>query len=339
MFLSGSLPSAPEAGTQLKVIPTRYLVDDNLYEVSVPGASVEVQDWSDLSEGVTVEVRVTGHNKGGLECEVNHIRGFMPISQVSLYRVDDLEPFVGQTLQCLVTEANPDRRNLVLSHRAILEREKQASREKLLQELQVGQVCEGIVRRLQNFGAFVDLGGIDGLIHVSQLSWDRVGHPSDVLEEGQKVQVRIEKIDPATGKIGLSYRDLLEDPWQDAQTKYAAGSVVNGTVTKIMEFGAFVKLAPGVEGLVHISEIAHHRVHKVGAFLKEGQPVQVKILSVDPQNQRLSLSIKAAQAVPVEETAEEEEPELTTKVVPDRKEPLQGGLGRKTGGDQFGLNW
>ncbi len=234
----------PEPGTQLEVIPTRYLVDDNLYEVTVPGASVEVQDWSDLAEGVTVEVRVTGHNKGGLECEVNHIRGFMPISQVSLFRVDDLEPFVGQTLQCLVTEANPDRRNLVLSHRAILERQKQEDRERLIQELEVGQVREGIVRRLQNFGAFVDLGGIDGLIHVSQLSWDRMAHPSEVLEEGQNVRVRIEKIDPATGRIGLSYRDLLEDPWQDAATKYAVGSVLEGTVTKIMEFGAFVKIVP-----------------------------------------------------------------------------------------------
>jgi small subunit ribosomal protein S1 len=329
----------PEPGTQLDVVPVRYLPEDGLYEVVVPGASIDVQDWSDLSEGVTVAARITGHNKGGLECEVNQIRGFIPVSQVSMFRIDDLEPYVGQVLQCVVTEANPQRRNLVLSHRAVLERQQQENRERLLQELQVGQVREGIVRRLQPFGAFVDLGGIDGLIHVSQLSWDRIGHPSEVLEEGQKVRVRIEKIDPASGRIGLSYRDLLEDPWQDAASKYAPGTVVNGTVAKIMDFGAFVRLAPGVEGLVHISEIAHHRVHKVGAFLKQGQPVQVKVLAVDPENQRLSLSIKAALAVPAEPAVDEAEPELTAQVVPDRQEPLQGGLNRKSGGEQFGLNW
>jgi small subunit ribosomal protein S1 len=329
----------PAPGAVLEVIPTRYLSDDDLYEVIVPGASMDVQDWSDLAEGIVVEARITGHNKGGLECEVNHIRGFIPASQVSLYRADDLESFVGQNLQCLVTEANPDRRNLVLSHRAILEREKEEARQKLVEELQVGQIREGIVRRLQNFGAFVDLGGIDGLIHVSQLSWDRVNHPSEVLEEGQKVRVRIEKIDPLTGKIGLSYRDLLEDPWESAESRFAVGNVVPATISKIMEFGAFAKLAPGVEGLIHISEIAHHRVHKVGAFLKEGDAVQVKVLSMDRENQRISLSIKAAQAAPAEAAAEEAEPELSPRVVPQRNAPLQGGLGRKSGGEQFGLKW
>jgi predicted RNA-binding protein with RPS1 domain len=329
----------PEPGTILEVIPTRYLTDDHLYEVIVPGASMEVQDWADLAEGIVVEARITGHNKGGLECEVNRIRGFIPASQVSLYRVDDLESYVGQSLQCLVTEANEDRRNLVLSHRAVLEREKEESRQKLLEELQVGQIREGIVRRLQHFGAFVDLGGIDGLIHVSQLSWDRVGHPSEVLEEGQKVRVRIEKIDPVTGKVGLSYRDLLEDPWENAESTFPVGSVINATISKIMEFGAFVKLAPGIEGLVHISEIAHQRVHRVGAVLKEGDSVQVKVLSIDRENQRVSLSIKAAQATPAEQAEESSEPDLTSSRVPPSSSPLQGGLGRKSGGEQFGLKW
>jgi small subunit ribosomal protein S1 len=331
----------PEPGTLFEVVPTRYLSDDNLYEVVVPGSSVDVQDWSDLSEGVLVEAKVTGHNKGGLECEVNRIPGFIPISQVAMYRVEDLEPYLNQTLQCVVTECNPQRRNLVLSHRAMLERERQNARKKLLEELEVGQVREGTISKLMDFGAFVDLGGLDGLIHISQLSWDRVKHPSEVLEEGQRVKVRVEKIDPDTGKVGLSYRDLLEDPWQDAETEFAVGTVVPGAVSKIMEFGAFVKLAPGVEGLVHVSEIAHHRVFKVGSLLKEGDSVNVKILSFDRDAQRISLSIKAAQAPPASAKAaeEESEPELTPTVVKKRNEPLKGGLNRGTGGDQFGLKW
>lgn len=335
---------APEVGALIEVVPVRYLADDNLYEVVVPGSAVDVQDWSDLTEGVTVDAKITGHNKGGLECEVNRIPGFVPISQVSLYRIEDLEPYVGQTLQCVVTECNPARRNLVLSHRSVLEREKEQSREKLLSELEVGQIREGVVRSLQPFGAFVDLGGVDGLIHVSALSWDRVAHPSEVLETGQRVKVRIDKIDENAKRIGLSYRDVLENPWDSADSKFAVGSIVNGTVSKIMEFGAFVRLAAGVEGLVHISEIAHHRVHKVGAFLKPGQEVEVKILSLDPANQRMSLSIKAAQATAqsanaAAETEEEEDVEAPTPTVPARNEPLKGGLNRGSGGDQFGLKW
>ena len=154
-------------------------------------------DWSEVSEGMIVEARVTGHNKGGLECEVNRLRGFIPASQISLYRVEDLAQFVGQKFACVITEANPDKGNLVLSRRAVLEREKAEAKTKLLAELEVGQVREGIVRSLQEFGAFVDLGGVDGLIHISQLSWDRIRHASEVLELGQKVKVKIQKIDPA----------------------------------------------------------------------------------------------------------------------------------------------
>ena len=210
-----------------------------------------------------VEVRVTGHNAGGLECEVNGIRGFIPISQVSPYRVEDLEQFLNEKFACVVTEANPDRRNLVLSRRAVLEREQAEHREKLLASLAVGQEHEGIVRNIRDFGAFVDLGGVDGLVHISKLSWDRVRHPSDVLEEGQRIKVKIESIDEVTGKIGLSYRDTIPHPWTEATKKFAPQMVVQGTVSKVMDFGAFVRLEAGVEGLVHISELAHHRVSRV----------------------------------------------------------------------------
>ncbi|MEM7313212.1 MAG: S1 RNA-binding domain-containing protein, partial [Planctomycetota bacterium] len=260
----------PEIGSSMDVIVSKFNADQGIYEVRVPGASMSVQDWSDLEEGVTVEATVTGHNTGGLECEVNKIRGFIPVSQISLYRVEDLEQFLGQKFVCVVTEANPARGNLVLSRRATLEREKAESKEKLMKSLEVGQTHEGIVRSLRDFGAFVDIGGVDGLIHISKLSWDRVKHPSEVLEEGQKVKVKIEKIDSETGKIGLSYRDLVADPWQDAAKSFVPNSIVTGTVSKIMDFGAFVRLAAGVEGLVHISELAHHRVVRVANVVSEG---------------------------------------------------------------------
>ena len=333
----------PEIGSTLDVIVSKFNAEQGIYEVRVPGASMQVQDWSDLEEGVAVEATVTGHNTGGLECEVNRIRGFIPISQISLYRVEDLEQFLGEKFVCIVTEANPARGNLVLSRRATLEREKAEAKDKMMKSLEVGQTHEGIVRSLRDFGAFVDIGGVDGLIHISKLSWDRVKHPSEVLEEGQKVKVKVEKIDPETGKIGLSYRDLVADPWQDASKNFVPNSIVTGTVSKIMDFGAFVRLAAGVEGLVHISELAHHRVVRVANVVSEGDEVSVKVLSIDPESQRMSLSIKQAQAAPEKATAKKstddaDEPprEKATKT---HQGQLKGGTNKKTGGEQFGLNW
>ena len=288
----------PAVGTVVEVVVQRFNADEGLYELAPPNTAMRVEDWGDLSDGMLVEVRVTGHNAGGLECEVNHIRGFIPISQVALYRVEDLAQFVGQSLTCLVTEANPERRNLVLSRRAVLEREKQEAREQLMRSLQPGQIREGVVRKLMDFGAFVDLGGVDGLLHVSQLAWGRVNHPSEVLSEGQTIKVRIEKIDPDTGKISLGYRDLFESPWAQVATKYPPQMQVKGKVTKLMEFGAFVALEPGVEGLVHISELSHKRVWRASDVVKEGDEVDVLVLSVDAEAQRISLSMKALAAPP-----------------------------------------
>ncbi len=283
----------PVIGGIVDVIVQRFNAEDGLYELMLPGTAVHVEDWSDLSEGATVEAHVTGQNSGGLECEVNHIRGFIPISQVSMYRVEDLSEFVGQRFLCLVTEANPDRRNLVLSRRAILEREKAEAKQKLLESLKPGQIHEGVVRKLMGFGAFVDIGGVDGLLHVSQLAWGRVNHPSEVIAEGQKIKVRIEKINPETGKISFAYRDLLENPWSTAGQKFPPNSINKGRVVKIMDFGAFVELEPGLEGLIHISQLSYKRVVRCTDVVKEGQEVEVMVLSVDEKAQRISLSIKA----------------------------------------------
>ena len=331
----------PEPGTIVEVVVTGFSKTEQMYELVVPGSSVDVVDWSDVQEGVVVEAKITGHNKGGLECEINHIRGFIPASQVSLFRIEDFSTFVDQTLQCVVTEANPERRNLVLSHRAVLEREREAAREQLLAELEIGQIREGTVTRLQKFGAFVDLGGIDGLIHISQLSWDNIRHPSEVVAEGQQVKVRIEKLDPETGKIGLSYRDLMHHPWEGVDAKYPVGDVVTGTVSKIMDFGAFIKLESGVEGLVHISELSHKRVNRVSHVVEEGQRVEVKILTVDPEAQRISLSMKQAAADPdVDSDASSDSDEPAEKYVPKvPAKSLKGGIGGDSGGEQFGLKW
>jgi predicted RNA-binding protein with RPS1 domain len=335
-------PVAPEVGTMVEVIVTRFDAEEGLYQIALPGAAVDVADWSDLAAGMVVEAKVTGHNKGGLECEVNHIRGFIPAGQISLFRVEDLSQFVGESMTCVVTEANPERRNLVLSRRAVLEREKAEAKTKLMSELAEGQVREGVVRSLQDYGAFIDMGGVDGLLHISQLSWQRVRHPSEVLQVGQPIKVKIRKIDAETGKISLAFRDLSENPWTTAPQKYFATSTHDGTVSKIMDFGAFVELEPGVEGLVHISEISHGRVFRVRDVLSEGQKVEVKVLSVDPEQQRISLSMKALQAKPEAKKAEAE-PELEEDAPPPpspkRRENLKGGLGKSTGGEQFGLKW
>lgn len=334
----------PEPGAAVEVIVRSLNGEDGFYELSIPGQAEDVADWSDLKEGMVVTARITGHNTGGLECEVNHIRGFIPVSQVSLYRVEGLEQFVGEQWPCLVTEANPDRRNLVLSRRALLEREREEARQRMFETLEPGQVYEGVVRKILDFGAFVELGdGVDGLLHISQLSWGRVEHPRDVVTEGQHIKVKIEKIDPETRKIGLTYRDLFESPWTDAEKKYHEHSTVQGKVTKLMEFGAFVELEPGVEGLVHISELSHKRVWRASDVVREGQEVEVLVLSVDSEAERISLSMKQlTQPEPVKKDDNEAQAAPEPDKPPKRQypnQPLKGGLGRTAGGASFGLKW
>ncbi len=330
----------PVVGTFLDVVLKRYNAEDGLYEVAVPGASIEVGNWSDLTEGAVVEGRVSAVNTGGLECMVNLIRGFMPASQVAMYRVTDFSEYLGQKLQCVVMEVNERKRNLVLSHRAFLEREREESRRKLLEEISAGDIREGVVSNVKDFGCFVDLGGVDGMIHISQLSWERVKHPSDVVHVGQKVRVKVEKVNAQTGKISLSYRDLLDHPWDGIENKVPIGTVMKGPVTRIAKFGAFVRIAPGVEGLIHISEMAHQRIRAVGDVVKEGEDVEVKILSIDKEAQRIALSLKATlpepEAAKEEEEADEPPRELT---VAKRKGALKGGFDRPTGGEGVGLNW
>jgi len=340
------LDDVPNVGDVLALSVGSRNDEDGLYDVAPANRAVAVEDWSQLEAGMIVEARVTAANKGGLECEVAGLRGFMPASLVSPWRVENLEEMAGQTLESLVTEIVPAARRLVLSRRAVIERQAADARAKMLETLEVGAALDGIVRSVRDFGAFIDIGnGVEGLAHVSQLSWDRVANPADVLQPGQKVRVVVKKIDRQTGKIALSARDLVESPWKRAAEKYPVGATVKGTVSRIAQFGAFVKLEPGVEGLVHVSELAHRHVRSVGDVAKEGEQVECRVLACDPDEQRISLSIKAVAAPPA---ALQPEPDDASAETPDeppapvakkRSGPLKGGLTGESQGARFGLKW
>ena len=333
----------PVVGQSVEVMIRGFNRDDGLFVATLPGQAVDVSDWTDIDEGTVVEATITSSNTGGVECSVGNMKGFIPISQLSEHRVEDASEFVGQKMMCVVTECNERRGNLVLSHRAILEREREGKKKEQLEKFEPGDELEGTVRSVKDFGAFVDLGGLDGLIHVSKLSWERIKHPSEVLTEGQQVRVVIETIDKQTGKISLSYRDLLENPWDIAEATFGVGSMHRGAVTRIANFGAFVRLTAGVEGLVHISELAHHRVSKVDSVVQAGQEVEVKVLSFDRDAQKIGLSMKAtlAKSEPSgkAEAEPEEEPIREPAVKATHDGPLKGGNNRDTGGERFGLRW
>jgi small subunit ribosomal protein S1 len=317
----------PTVGAEVDVQIEGYDSPNGLVILSRKGAAQQV-DWSSVAVGMIVEARVTATNKGGLSVEVNGIRGFMPISQIDLYRVENAEQFVNQRLRCLVVEVKPDERNLVVSRRALLEQEREEMREKVWQELAEGQIREGIVRSVRDFGAFVDLGGADGLLHVSEMSWTRVQNPADVVQPGQTVKVIVLRVDREKRKVSLGLKQLQQSPWDTVEANYPTGSTVKGKVTKLMEFGAFVELEPGLEGLVHISELATHRVRRANEVVQPGQEVQVKVLNIDRNQRRISLSLKAATAE-TEEPTEEAEEEATPKPARPRTTPLRGGIGNE----------
>ncbi len=322
----------PKPGDEVEVTIEGY-DPDGLLLLSRGGQAVEA-DWSTVAIGMIVEARVTGATKGGLSVEVNGIRGFMPISQIENFRVEDINPYVGQKLKCLVAEVDREDRNLVLSRRGLLEQERAVAKVKLWAELAESQVREGIVRSVKPFGAFVDLGGVDGLLPVGEMSWQKVANPEDVVKPGQRVRVVVLRIDHEQQKLTLGLRQLTDSPWDAATTSYPPGAIVAGKVTRLAEYGAFVEVEPGIEGLVHISEVSNARIRRPQDVLKEGQAVSVKVLHLDVQARRMSLSIKAALAKPAPEPAAApaaahavEEPETPAKPRKPRTTPLKGGTG------------
>jgi small subunit ribosomal protein S1 len=241
--------------------------------------------------GEPVEGNVIEVVKGGLILDLG-VRGFLPASLVDIRRVHNLDEFMGQTLECKVIELNRSRNNVVLSRRAVLEEERKEVREQILGRLEPGQVVEGKISNIVDFGAFVDLDGIDGLIHISELSWSHVNHPSEVVSIGDDVRIKVLDIDRDRQRISLGLKQTQEDPWQRVISTHRGGDVLEGTVTKVVAFGAFVEILPGVEGLVHISELADHHVENPNEVVEPGSKLNVKILEIDEERRRLSLSIK-----------------------------------------------
>ena len=274
----------------------------------------EIQAKFDNKE--IIEAPVVDAVKGGLVVDAG-VRAFVPASMVSDHYVDNLAQFKGQTLAFEIVEIEPSENRLILSRKNLVAAEKAAKRAAVFEAIQEGSVVTGKVARLTNFGAFIDLGGVDGLVHISQISHEHVAKASDKLKVGEEVQAKVISVDPEKGRVSLSIKDTLAGPWDNIEERAAVGSVLDGLVKRLTTFGAFVELFPGVEGLVHISQIAHQHIATPHEVLKEGQEVQVKVLEVHPEQQRISLSIKALQEAPKPEKEEVEEVVEETYELPE----------------------
>ncbi len=327
------LRKQPMQGEPIEVVVTRIDEKEGLIHCNLPrGAAKPAGNWEEVTTGQTVECIVSQTNKGGLEVTIGSLRGFMPASQVELGFAPDLQTYVGQKLRARVTEVNPKRRKLVVSRRSLMEEERQQSEQEMLQKLAPGQHYTGRVKTIKDYGAFVDIGGIDGLVHVGQISWNRINHPSEMLKEGQEVEVQVLSVDPEKKKVGLGMRQLTQNPWANIEQRFASGISVRGKVTRIEAFGAFVELEDGVEGLVHISELDHKRINRVTEVLSVGQETEVKVLEVDPKKKRISLSVKALIEAPQAAAPADDAPPLPRR----SRESLKGGIGEPTGGHLFG---
>jgi small subunit ribosomal protein S1 len=261
--------------------------------------------WDQLVEKfenqVTFEAEIKDVVKGGLVVDLG-VRGFVPASLVESHFVEDFSDYKGKTLTFKIIELDKEKNRIILSHKAVQEEEKLKQKQQLLSSLQAGQVLEGTVQRITDFGAFVDIGGMDGLVHISQLSHQHVEKTSDVVEEGQKVQVKVLSVDGENERISLSIKETLPGPWANIAEKTPKGSILDGTVKRIVSYGAFVEVLPGVEGLVHISQISHKHIGTPNEVLSEGDHIKVKVLDVNETEQRLSLSIKELEEKVVEES-------------------------------------
>ena len=252
------------------------------------GTIEEIKEKDGIVKGPVIEVV-----KGGLILDIG-LRGFLPASLVDLRRVRDLQPYVGKEIECKIIELDKNRNNVVLSRRAYLEETQREQRDEFLANLKPGEIRDGVVSSVVNFGAFVDLGGMDGLVHVSELSWKHVDHPSSVVQVGDEVTVQVLDVDLSRERISLSLKATQQDPWQEFATSHEVGELVYGRVTKLVPFGAFVQVGEGIEGLVHISEMAAHHVDLPEQVVTPGEELWVKIIDIDLQRRRISLSIKQA---------------------------------------------
>lgn len=283
---------AVKEGDELELVITK--VEEENYVLSK--RQVDAEDaWADLERkfenNETIETEVKDVVKGGLVVDLG-VRGFIPASLVEDYFVESFEDYKGRTMTFKIVEMDQEKNRLILSHRAIIEEEKEEKKEETLANLEAGQVIDGTVQRIASFGAFVDVGGVDGLVHISELAHEHVEKVEDVVTEGDKVKVKVLSVDPAEERISLSIKETLAGPWENIEEKVAAGDVLEGKVKRLVSYGAFVEVLPGVEGLVHISRISHDHIGTPDEVLEEGQNIDVKVLDVNPEEERLSLSIK-----------------------------------------------
>jgi small subunit ribosomal protein S1 len=278
-----------------------------------------------MAEGGTIRGPVIEVVKGGLILDIG-LRGFLPASLVELRRVRDLHPYVGQELECKIIELDRNRNNVVLSRRAFLEESQSEGRKKFLESLKTGERRKGTVSSIVNFGAFVDLGGVDGLVHVSELSWRHVEHPSEVVSVGQEVEVEVLGVEMDRERVSLSLKATQADPWKEFAEKHRAGQIIDGEVTKIVPFGAFVRVAEGIEGLVHISKLSEQHVESADQVVQVGERVRVKVEDVDIARRRVSLSMRgvdiAAPEPEIEAEVEPVEPAAAPEPEADVPEPV-----------------
>lgn len=277
--------------------------------------------WEDLQKiydnGETIDAPVTRVVKGGLTVDAG-VRGFVPASQMDVQYISDLNQFEGNTYTFKILEIDPNERQLILSRKVLLEAEQSKEREAALESLEVGSTVKGTVVRLTNFGAFVNVGGVDGLVHISEISHERIGHPKDKLSTGDEVEVKVLSVDKEQERISLSIKDNLPGPWDNLEEEIPVGSVVKGKVKRVTDFGAFVEVKPGVEGLVHISEMAHKHVETPHEVVAKDEEIDVKVLSISPEEERISLSIKALEDAP---DPQQKESSKKSSPKPDVKQP------------------
>ncbi|WP_068617067.1 30S ribosomal protein S1 [Paenibacillus tuaregi] len=288
-------------------------IDDEKERLVLSKRAIDSENaWEELTKkfenNETFEVTVADVVKGGIVADVG-VRGFIPASMVERHFVEDFSDYKGRTLRVKVKELDRENNKVILSAKDVLDEEFEQNKQQVMSNLKEGQLIDGKVQRLTQFGAFVDVGGVDGLVHVSEIAWNHVEKPSDVLSEGDEVKVKVLKVDPEKGKISLSIKAAAPGPWETAAELFKTGDIVSGEVKRLVTFGAFVEIAPGVEGLVHISQISHKHIGTPQEVLKEGETVQVKILDVNPSEKRVSLSIKETEEAP----AQEAKPERTER--------------------------
>jgi len=325
----------PNVGDQLDVIIDAKDAD-GLIKGRIPRARHRAGgNWDSLAVGQVVDCHVSAVNKGGLQVMVSNLRAFLPASQVEIGFAGNLESFIGQKLTVQITEVNAKKRNLVVSRRALLQAERAEGEGEFWAKVEVGQDHSGTVKTLKDYGAFINIGPVDGFLHIGEISWMRINHPKDALTEGQQVDVKILKLDLEKKRISLGMKQLAQNPWSSATERYAVQSTVSGTVTRITEFGAFIELEPGLEGMVHISELAWRRVGSVGEVLKVGAAHDFQVVEVDSKRKRVSLSLKALEKRPEPPQTERQrtpEPEAPPEPKRPRNENLRGGTGKPGSG-------